>query len=156
MTSISDIIKNFNSIFESLLIQLSPVIGSTLSNNFQTIIKYNAIIPIEQFLIYALPIRDKIINRDESYFINENNQDILDDKIKKSSDFKKSLDLSEKVFNNDEDDDASLNKYKNAINEILRLQNIYEHLDIESKNNIWDIFNALLILGEEYIKIKYS
>lgn len=151
MTSISDIIKNFNSIFESLLIQLSPVIGSTLSNSFQTIIKYNAIIPIEQFLIYALPIRDKIINRDESYFINENNEDILDDKIKKSSDFKKSLDLSEKVFNNDDD-----NKYKNAINEILRLQNIYEHLDIESKNNIWDIFNALLILGEEYVKIKYS
>jgi len=154
MTSKSNIIKNFNSIFESLLIQLSPVIGTTLSKNFQHIIKYNAIIPMEQFLIYALPIRDKIINRDETYFINENNEDILDDKIKKSSEFKNSLDLSEKVFNNN--DEASLNKYKNAINEILRLQNIYEDLDIQSKNNIWDIFNALLILGEEYVSIKYS
>ena len=147
MTSTSDIIKNFNSIFESLLVQLSPVIGSTLSYNYQTVIKYNAIIPIDQFLIYALPIRDKILNRDESYFLNANDDSILDDKVKQS------IDLSDKVFNSN---DESIDKYKNAIDEILRLKNIYQHLDNDSKNNIWDIFNALLVLGEDYIKIKYS
>ena len=151
MSSTSNIIKNFNSIFESLLVQLSPVIGTTLSYNYQLVIKYNAIVPIDQFLIYALPIRDKIINRDETYFLNQETQSILDDQIKES------IDLSEKVFNKiNNSDEKSLDKYKNAINEILRLKNIYEHLDTESKNNIWDIFNALLVLGEDYVKIKYS
>jgi hypothetical protein len=26
----------------------------------------------------------------------------------------------------------------------------------ESKENVWDIFQALLILGEDYIKLKYA
>jgi hypothetical protein len=146
----SDTIKNFNNIFESLLIQLSPTIGSSLSFNFKKITKYNAVLPIEQFLVYALPLRDKIISKDESYFLSNDDETLLflDNKIKGS------INLQEKIFNNNEN--VSPEKYKNAINEILRLQNIYEILDEESKNNIWNIFNALLILGEEYIKIKYS
>lgn len=152
MTSTSDIIKNFNSIFESLLAQLSPVIGSTLSYNYQIIIKYNAIIPIDQFLIYALPIRDKIINRDETYFLNTDTQT---DTVVSDENFKNTINLSDKVFNNN-DNTQQIDKYKNAIDEILRLKNIYQNLDEESKNNIWDIFNALLVLGEEYIRNKYS
>jgi hypothetical protein len=151
MSSTSDIIKNFNSILESLLVQLSPVIGTTLSYNYQLVIKYNAIVPIDQFLIYALPIRDKIINRDETYFLTQNQEIRVDGQIKES------IDLSEKVFNKiNNSDEESIDKYKNAINEILRLKDIYEHLDNESKNNIWDIFNALLVLGEDYVKIKYG
>ena len=150
MTSTSDIIKNFNSIFESLLIQISPMIGTTLSFNYEKIIKYNAVLPLEQFLVYALPLRDKIISRDETYFLSNDDESlsILDKKIKIG------IDLKEKVLNNSEE--VTVDKYKNAVDEILRLQNIYGVLDIESKNNIWDIFNALLVLGEEYIKIKYS
>jgi len=40
--------------------------------------------------------------------------------------------------------------------EIFELQNIWELLDIDSKDSVWEIFQALLILGDDYIKIKYS
>jgi hypothetical protein len=33
------------------------------------------------------------------------------------------------------------------MNEIFKLKNIYKNLDEESKSNVWDIFQALLILG---------
>ena len=42
------------------------------------------------------------------------------------------------------------------LDEIFRLQHIYTMLDQTSKDNVWDIFQALLILGEDYIKVKYS
>jgi hypothetical protein len=38
----------------------------------------------------------------------------------------------------------------------LALKNIYVYLDQTSKDNLWDILQALLILGEDYIKIKYD
>ena len=120
----SEKIKNFNDIVSSFLIQLSPLVGSTYHNQFETIIKYNSILPIEQFLVHALPIREKILNRDESYFIDNINND-----------------------NKISDD-------KNILNEILRLQKIYNQLDETSRSNVWDIFQAMLIIGEEYIAIK--
>jgi hypothetical protein len=120
----SEKIKNFNDILSSFLIQISPLVGSTYHNQFETIIKYNSILPIEQFLVHALPVREKILNRDESYF-NDNTNHI-----------------------NKIGDD------KNILNEILRLQKIYNQLDETSRSNVWDIFQAMLILGEEYITIK--
>ena len=120
----SEKIKNFNDILSSFLIQISPLVGSTYHNQFETIIKYNSILPIEQFLVHALPVREKILNRDESYF-NDNTNHV-----------------------NKIGDD------KNILNEILRLQSIYNQLDETSRSNVWDIFQAMLILGEEYITIK--
>lgn len=120
----SDKIKQFNEILSSFLIQISPLVGSTYHNQFQTIVKYNSLLPIEQFLVHALPVRDKILNRDESYFNNNSNH------IDKIGD----------------------NEY--ILNEILRLQNIYNEIDETSRSNVWDIFQAMLILGEEYIIIK--
>jgi hypothetical protein len=118
--------KNFNEILSGLLIQLSPIIGSTYSMQFNNIIKYNNLLPIEQFCCHALPLRDKILNRDESYFIDieNNNEEIKNDTIK--------------------------------LNEILKLKDIYINLNIESKSNIWDIFQALLFLSEEFVTIKYA
>jgi len=120
----SEKIKQFNEILSSFLIQVSPLVGSTYHQQFQTIIKYNSILPIEQFLVHALPVRDKIMNRDESYF-NDNSNHL------------------EKIGDNEY-----------VLNEILRLQNIYSQIDEESRSNVWDIFQAMLILGEEYINIK--
>lgn len=120
----SEKIKQFNEILSSFLIQVSPLVGSTYHQQFQTIIKYNSILPIEQFLVHALPVRDKIMNRDESYF-NDNSNHL------------------EKIGDNEY-----------VLNEILRLQNIYSQIDDESRSNVWDIFQAMLILGEEYINIK--
>lgn len=122
-------IKLFNDILDSFLIQISPLVGTSYQYHFQQIIKVNSILAIEQFLVYALPMRDKILNRDETYFTDNNNHI---DKIGES---------------------------KNILNEIIRLQGIYSQLDVISRSNLWDILQALLILGEEYLvmnKQKYA
>ena len=121
----SNVIIQFNEILSSFLIQIVPIVGSTYHNNIQKIVKYNSALPIENFLYYAVECRDKIMSRDESYF--------LDDQLIKTN-----IEREEKL------------------DEIFKLKNIYLYLDDTSKNNVWDIFQALLILGEDYIKIKYS
>jgi len=123
-----EIIKQFNEILDSFLIQISSLVGTSYHYQFQKIIQVNSLLPIEQFLVYALPMRDKIANRDETYFNNNNNyKDNIDNKI--------------------------------TLNEIIRLQGIYSKLDSISKSNLWDIMQALLFLGEEYLannKEKYQ
>jgi hypothetical protein len=114
-------IKQFNEILDSFLIQVSPLVGTSYHHYFQQVVKANSLLPIESFLIHVLPMRDKILNRDETYFINTDNHK---DKI--------------------QDDN-------NILNEILRLQGIYNQIDDTSKSNVWDIFQALLFLGEEYL-----
>jgi hypothetical protein len=119
-------ITQFNEILDSFLIQISPLVGTTYHYHFQQIIKVNSLLPVEQFLVYALPMRDKILNRDESYF---NNNDNHKDKIGDS---------------------------ETTLNEIIRLQGIYSQLDSASRSNVWDILQALLILGEEYLVMNKS
>ena len=119
-----EIVKNFNKILESFLSQITPLVGCFYMRKFQLIAKCNSTLPIEKFLVHALPLRDKILNRDESYFSNYDNQ-------------------KEKAG----DDDF-------IISEILRLQNIYLKLNETSRSNLWDIFQAMLILGEDYIRLK--
>lgn len=116
-------IQQFNEILDSFLIQVAPLVGSTYHNKFEQIIKYNSVLPIEQFLVYALPLREKILSRDETYFQNTDNHT------------------------------DSIGERNDILSEILRLQNIYCKLDDRSKSNVWDIFQAMLILGEEYIKL---
>jgi len=118
----TEIVKQFNDILESFLIQISPLVGTSYHYYFKQFISYNAIMPIEQFLVYALPLREKIINRDETYFANNDNH-------------------------------TEMITSENALGEILRLQNIYRRLDTESQSNVWDIFQAMLHLGEEYVRI---
>lgn len=121
-------IMQFNEILSSFLIQISPLVGTSYHYNFQLIVKANFGLPIEQFLVYALPLRDKILTRDESYFTNnDNHKDKIGDKIE--------------------------------LNEIIKLQGIYSKLDSTSKTHVWDIIQALLVLGEEYLvmnKDKYT
>ena len=45
---------------------------------------------------------------------------------------------------------------EDKLDEVFQLKNIYIYLDQTSKDNVWDILQALLILGEDYIKIKYG
>ena len=123
MNNTKDIILQFNNILSSFIIQLSPYVGTTYNYKFEQIIKINISLPIERFLVNALPLRDKILNRDETY------------------------------FNNYENHNIEINKDELILNEILRLKDIYYKLEEQSKCNIWDIFQALLFLGEEYIKL---
>jgi hypothetical protein len=118
-----NIIKQFNEIMGSFLSQISPMTGTNYHYKFTLAIRFNSAVVLESFLVYALPFRDKILKRDESYFI--------------------SNDLSEVVGNNSD-----------AINEVFKAKTIYEKIDDTSRKNMWDILQALLILGEDYIKVK--
>jgi hypothetical protein len=121
----SNVVVQFNEVLSSFLIQIVPIVGSTYHSNIQKIIKYNSALPVENFLYYAIEYRDKILNRDDTYF--------LDDKV---------------ITSNIEREDK--------LDEVFQLRNIYIYLDKTSKDNVWDILQALLILGEDYIKIKYG
>ena len=113
-------VKMFNQILESMVIQLSPIIGTTYHNKLSVIFKVNAILPIKMFLQQALPVKDKILNRDETYFEKD--------------------EAREKLVDIDQE----------YMSDVLRLQNIYSKLDKNSRNNVWDIFQALLVLACEY------
>lgn len=141
-------IKDFNEILDSLLIQVSSHVGSSYHVQFKQIIKYNSILPIEQFLVFALPRKDKILSRNEEYFTTISNKNSVENFCKTV------VNNKEKIINNN--DNIETSKYSKALDEIIRLQDIYTKLDNQSKSNIWDILQALLIIGEEYVKIKYS
>jgi len=112
-------VKGFNEILESLLIQMSPIIGTTYHKQFMMIIKMNAMMPIKSFIKRSVPFRDKIINRDESYFETDTAVNTLDVNVK-------------------------------YMNNILQLQNIYTKLDKVSRDNVWQIFQCMLVLAEEW------
>lgn len=116
----TEIIKQFNEILESFITQITPIVGSSVKTKFDLLVQVNSLLPIEKYLLYALPMRDKILNRDESYFTNNNNHK----------------------------DDQDL------LEQILNIQSVYHHMDDTSKKNIWDIFQAMLFLGEEYLRVK--
>jgi hypothetical protein len=143
-------VKQFNEILEQLLIQISPMCGTTFHFKFKNIIKYNALLPIEQFLVHALQHKDKIQNKDETYFTIKNNTE----KENSEKYLFNLIKLKEQALhNNDMVDDSKTEK---VMNTILLLQEIYYSLDSDSKDCIWDIMKALLIVGEDYIRIKYS
>lgn len=113
-------IKEFNSILETFLQQLSPIVGTSYHHYFKKLIRVNSLMPINEYCKNVLPYKEKIMNKDETYFSNTSNHQ---DKI-----------------NNDRD----------TINEILRLKEIYYKLDRESIDEVWNYFQALIILSEEY------
>ena len=69
----NEIIKQFNSILESFLLQTSQLYGTTYYTKFKQLIKVNSIMPIQHAGYHMIPLKDKILSKDESYFINENN-----------------------------------------------------------------------------------
>ena len=119
-------IKLFNEILENLLLQLSPKIGSGYHFWFLKYLKVNAVTPINNFWFFAESLENKILNRDETYFTNPDNHV---DKVKES-------------------------KQDNALDEIIRLKGIWEKLSDESKDNVWDMTQAMLIIAMEYLELK--
>jgi len=117
----TEIIKQFNDVLESFIVQITPIVGSSVKTKFDLLVQMNSVLPIEKYLLYALPMRDKIMKRDESYFINNENH--KDDEV---------LDL------------------------IITVKNVYHQMGKASRDSIWDIFQAMLILGEEYLRIKFG
>ncbi len=117
-------IKSFNEILETFLQQLSPIVGTTYHYYFKQLIKVNSTMPIKTFLVEVSPYKEKIFNKDESYFLNiEDNS--KDDRV-----------------NDDE-----------VLSEILRLKDIYSKLDNQSRSEVWNYFQALIVISEEYVNL---
>ena len=118
-----EIVKNFNEILDSFLVQVTPIVGGKYHKKFKMATKFNSGMAIEKFLVYALPVREKILNRDETYFTEADHSSTVD---------------------NDTD----------MLNEFMNIKDIYQKLDKNSMDNMWAIFQALLVLGEDYIRSK--
>ena len=127
-----NLIIKFNEIFLDLLNQVSPLIGSKYSMYFKNLIKFNSVAPIKNFCLHAIPHKNKIIEKDPSYFLNEEM-------------YKNEVERSNNTYNEDNTDRYLI--------EILNLKSIYMTIDDKSKDNLWDIVNALLILSLQYMEI---
>lgn len=118
-----DIIKNFNLILGDFLQQISPIIGTTYHHYFTKLIKINAVEPIKLF----------------SYYVH-NSEKPLATYIETRN---------ESYFENTDNHMDNITS-ENALMEIIKLQGIYSKLNKESKDNLWDILQALLQLSKEY------
>ena len=127
----AQIIREFNDVLGSFLVQIAPIIGSSYNHYFKQLIKVNSLMPIQQFVVYGYDYKDKIMKRDESYFSSEKNKDEIDKKISISK--------------------ANQKEKKMYLKEIFRLEGIWNKLSDSSKENVWDFMQALICLSEEYI-----
>jgi len=125
-------IKDFNSILDSFLLQVSPLIGTTYHSFFKTLCKANCVVPITSSITILLPHKTQIMNKDERYFYDGSN---YIDSIKSADTEKKTDDMS-------------------ILSEIMRMTSIYDQLDQDSKENVWNILQALIQLTIEYCEIK--
>ena len=125
-------IKAFNSIIESFLTQISDSIGTTYLAYYKKAIKVNSLIAIENGILFMLPHKQKIFNNDESYF--------SDDAL-----------LIEQLNTTQITQSFSVDQ---IMSEIFRLKDIYYKLDEVSKQNVWNILQALTQLMIEYCDCK--
>ena len=125
-----DKIKTFNMIIEDFLKQTTPIVGTTYYYYFKKLIKANATLPINYASSHLLKYKDKILTKDTSYFSDEQN---YSEQLNK---------LENKYSGND------------IMYEILRLKEIYYKLNESSRDNVWDILQALLQLTIEYNEFK--
>jgi len=125
-----EIIKSFNLILSDFLKQVAPIIGTSYHHSFTQLIKINSVDPIKNFSYYVYnperPLVQYIESRNETYFENTDNHKTHIDEVTNP---------------------------ENTLMEIIRLQNIYSQLNSESKENVWDILQALLQLCKEYNNI---
>jgi hypothetical protein len=81
----NNIIKEFNDISIDFLTQTSSIVGSSYLYKFKLMTRFNSIFAIDLFIKRVLPFKNKIIERDESFFLNKNivkdDDDYMDDII---------------------------------------------------------------------------
>ncbi len=129
----SDKIKNFNLILESFLTQTTPIVGTTYCYYFKKLISVNAPLPIKYACEHMLIFEKQIMSKDEAYFHNDHYN--LTDKLNQVT-------------------ELSNLPTDQILSEIMRLKDIYYKLDSDSKENVWQILQALLQLTIEYNSIK--
>ena len=119
MNTVEEKINTFNEVLSSFLTELKPFIGDAFYMKFKVVSALSKKQPIKSFIEYVIPLQQKIIDRDETYF----------------TDYKTSKD-------------------DNAISEFLHLNGMYDTLDQNSKDNVWQYLSLLLAITIEYIQIK--
>lgn len=127
--SISETIKDFNTILGDFLQQISTILGTTTYHFYFTkLIKANATLPLQYFIHFVFksekPLDEYILTRNEEYFTNTENH--VED----------------------------IKNYDGSLMEIIRLKGIYEKLDDESKKNVWGNLEILLMLSKHYLQLK--
>ena len=122
-----EIIKKFNDITKDLLNDMKDIIGSSYSFKFNMISRVNSSLPIQKFNVNVLKFKKYILEKNPEYFTNES---IIINELKDFSD-------SEREY---------------YMNEYYYLKNIYENIDNQSKENLWDILIVLTYLCESYHK----
>jgi thymidine kinase len=65
----NDIIKKFNEISIDFLTQSSKLVGNTYLYKFKLMTKVNSIYAIDLFIKRVLPYKNKILNKDETFFL---------------------------------------------------------------------------------------
>lgn len=123
-----EIIKKFNDISIKLLTDMSSIIGSSYKTKYKIMSKVNSTFFIKKFNLTVLKFKNFIKSRNDNYF--KDKKIILNE-----------LEIGE--YSND-DKEYYLEEYD-------YLSNIYNNIDEKSKDNFWDILNALVYLCEKYI-----
>lgn len=79
----NNIIKEFNDISIDFLNQTSSLMGSTYLYKFKLMTRINSIFAIDLFIEKVLPFKNKIVEKDETFFLNKNidTDDYMDDVI---------------------------------------------------------------------------
>jgi hypothetical protein len=126
-----EIIKTFNDLVESFLVQYSQYLGTTYHHYFTKLVKINFLLPIQHFIYYEnkYKLKDFILARNKEYF---NNFDVLNN-------IKNTECLS--------DDD-------NSFMDIIRLNGVYDTLTKEEQEGTWDYFQAMLEYSLKYLEIE--
>ena len=75
------IIKKFNDISINLLEQTASLTGTSYMNKFKLMIKVNCTMPIDTFIQHILPHKEKIINKNEEFFIMKSKETIYFNEI---------------------------------------------------------------------------
>ncbi len=77
----NNIIKQFNDISIDFLTQTSSIVGNTYLYKYKLMTKINCVYAIDTFINNVLPYKHKIINRDETFFLNKTIDNYMDDII---------------------------------------------------------------------------
>jgi hypothetical protein len=127
----AQIVKDFNALLEALIQQVAPLTGNSYHLLFKNLIKMNALLPIQTFNEHAFKWKKQIDSRDEAFFLNTDN-------VKNAA--------------NEVGHDISDNK--DILDQIFHLQGVWNNLDRTSKDNLWEMLQALQMLGDQYKAIK--
>jgi len=95
------------------------------------------------FLKYGYPYKNKIMDKDEDFFLSDN----LTKEILNNEDLKKDIKENGQLIGENIDDEYILNK-------ALNLKDLWKQMDENDHEVIWNYFKVLIVLCERYVNEK--